>query len=107
MESMDKAIDTIMDKKKGYDYDGDDFAAPTELTVTITLHEYRNLVERVTSYREDNATLREKCKGFEAECAHIKEELAKLKKVAGGDAADIDTIVVAVLKAMNEKKVTC
>ena len=89
MESMDKAIDTIMDKKKGYDYDGDDFAAPTELTVTITLHEYRNLVERVTSYREDNATLREKCKGFEAECAHIKEELAKLKKVAGGDAADI------------------
>ena len=104
MESMDKAIDTIMDKKKGYDYDGDDFAAPTELTVTITLHEYRNLVERVTSYREDNATLREKCKGFEAECAHIKEELAKLKKVAGGDAADIEAITVALLKAMNEKK---
>lgn len=104
MESMDKAIDTIMDKKKGYDYDGDDFAAPTELMVTITLHEYRNLVERVTSYREDNATLREKCKGFEAECAHIKEELAKLKKVAGGDAADIEAIAVAVLKAMDEKK---
>ena len=104
MESMDKVIDTIMDKKKGYDYDGDDFAAPTELTVTITLHEYRNLVERVTSYREDNATLREKCKGFEAECAHIKEELAKLKKVAGGDAADIEAIAVAVLKAMDEKK---
>ena len=104
MESMDKAIDTIMDKKKGYDYDGDDFAAPTELMVTITLHEYRNLVERVTSYREDNATLREKCKGFEAECAHIKEELAKLKKVAGGDAADSEAITVAVLKAMNEKK---
>ena len=104
MESMDKAIDTIMDKKKGYDYDGDDFAAPTELTVTITLHEYRNLVERVTSYREENATLREKCKGFEAECAHIKEELAKLKKVAGGDAADIEAIAVAVLKAMDEKK---
>lgn len=104
MESMDKAIDTIMDKKKGYDYDGDDFAAPTELTVTITLHEYRNLVERVTSYREDNATLREKCKGFEAECAHIKEELAKLKKVAGGDVADSEAITVALLKAMNEKK---
>lgn len=104
MESMDKVIDTIMDKKKGYDYDGDDFAAPTELTVTITLHEYRNLVERVTSYREENATLREKCKGFEAECAHIKEELAKLKKVAGGDAADIEAIAVAVLKAMDEKK---
>lgn len=104
MESMDKAIDTIMDKKKGYDYDGDDFAAPTELTVTITLHEYRNLVERVTSYREDNANLREKCKGFEAECAHIKEELAKLKEAAGGDAADIESIAVAALKAMNEKK---
>ena len=104
MESMDKVIDTIMDKKKGYDYDGDDFAAPSEIMVTITLHEYRNLVERVTSYREDNATLREKCKGFEAECAHIKEELAKLKKVAGGDAADSEAITVALLKAMNEKK---
>lgn len=104
MEGMDKVIDMITDKKKGYDYDGDDFAAPTELMVTITLHEYRNLVERVTSYREDNATLREKCKGFEAECAHIKEKLAKLKKAAGGDAADSEAITVALLKAMNEKK---
>lgn len=101
---MEKVIDAVMDRKKGYDYGGDDFAAPTELTVTITLHEYRTLVERVAAYREDNATLREKCKGFEAECAHIKEELAKLKKVAGGDTADIEAVAVAVLKAMNEKK---
>lgn len=106
MESMDKVIDTIMDKKKGYDYDGDDFAAPTELMVSITLHEYRGLVERVTSYREDNANLREKCKGFEAECAHIKVELAKLKEAAGNGAApaDINAIVILVLKAMDEKK---
>ena len=104
MENMEKVIDAIMDKKKGYDYDGDDFAAPTELMVTITLHEYRNLIERIASYREDNAALREKCKGFEAECAHIKEELAKLKKAAGGDAADINAIVISVLKAMDEKK---
>ena len=89
MENMEAVINKVMGKKDNYAYSGDDFAAPTEITVTITLHEYRNLVERVTSYREDNATLREKCKGFEAECAHIKEELAKLKKVAGGDAADI------------------
>ena len=54
MESMDKVIDTIMDKKKGYDYDGDDFAAPTELTVTITLHEYRNLVARNARISEGN-----------------------------------------------------
>ena len=104
MESMDKVIDTIMDKKKGYDYDGDDFAAPTELMVTITLHEYRELVENNIYRRKDVDRLREKCKGFEAECAHIKEELAKLKKVAGGDAADSEAITVALLKAMNEKK---
>ena len=104
MENMEKVIDAVMDKKKGYDYDGDDFAAPTELMVTVTLHEYRNLIERIASYREDNTQLREKCKAFEAECAHIKEELAKLKKVTGGDAPDIEAIAVAVLKAMDEKK---
>ena len=92
MESMDKVIDTIMDKKKGYDYDGDDFAAPTELTVTITLHEYRNLVASNARIREENSKL--------------TIENNKLKEDAGNGAApaDINAIVISVLKAMDEKK---
>ena len=57
MENMEKVIDMITDKKKGYDYDGDDFAAPTEIMVSITLHEYRNLVASNARIREENSKL--------------------------------------------------
>ena len=98
MESMDKAIDTIMDKKKGYDYDGDDFAAPTEIMVTITLHEYRELVENNISRRKDVDRLREKCEELEKENRELKESF-KNKETP----ADINAILVA-LKAAEGKK---
>ena len=98
MESMDKAIDTIMDKKKGYDYDGDDFAAPTELTVTITLHEYRELVENNIYRRKDVERLREKCEELKKENRELKESF-KNKETP----ADINAILVA-LKAAEGKK---
>ena len=99
MESMDKVIDTIMDKKKGYDYDGDDFAAPTELMVSITLHEYRNLVASNARIREENSKLTIENNKLKKECTQLKED-------AGGGAApaDINAIVISVLKAMDEKK---
>ena len=99
MESMDKVIDTIMDKKKGYDYDGDDFAAPTELTVTITLHEYRNLVASNARIREENSKLTIEKKKHKKECAQLKEDAGN-----GAAPADINAIVISVLKAMDEKK---
>ena len=98
MESMDKVIDTIMDKKKGYDYDGDDFAAPTELTVTITLHEYRELVENNIYRRKDVDRLREKCEELKKENRELKESF-KNKETP----ADINAILVA-LKAAEGKK---
>ena len=98
MESMDKAIDTIMDKKKGYDYDGDDFAAPTELMVTITLHEYRELVENNIYRRKDVDRLREKCEELKKENRELKESF-KNKETP----ADINAILVA-LKAAEGKK---
>ena len=98
MESMDKAIDTIMDKKKGYDYDGDDFAAPTELMVTITLHEYRELVENNIYRRKDVERLREKCEELKKENRELKESF-KNKETP----ADINAILVA-LKAAEGKK---
>lgn len=98
MESMDKAIDTIMDKKKGYDYDGDDFAAPTEIMVTITLHEYRELVENNIYRRKDVDHLREKCEELKKENRELKESF-KNKETP----ADINAILVA-LKAAEGKK---
>ena len=98
MESMDKAIDTIMDKKKGYDYDGDDFAAPTELMVTITLHEYRELVENNIYRRKDVDRLSEKCEELKKENRELKESF-KNKETP----ADINAILVA-LKAAEGKK---
>ena len=99
MESMDKVIDTIMDKKKGYDYDGDDFAAPTELMVSITLHEYRNLVASNARIREENSKLTIENNKLKKECTQLKEDAGN-----GAAPADINAIVISVLKAMNEKK---
>ena len=99
MESMDKVIDTIMDKKKGYDYDGDDFAAPTELMVSITLHEYRNLVASNARIREENSKLTIENNKLKKECAQLKEDAGN-----GAASADINAIVISVLKAMDEKK---
>ena len=99
MESMDKVIDTIMDKKKGYDYDGDDFAAPTELMVSITLHEYRNLVASNARIREENSKLTIENDKLKKECTQPKEDAGN-----GAAPADINAIVISVLKAMDEKK---
>ena len=97
MESMDKVIDTIMDKKKGYD--GDDFAAPTELMVSITLHEYRNLVASNARIREENSKLTIENNKLKKECTQLKEDAGN-----GAAPADINAIVISVLKAMDEKK---
>ena len=99
MESMDKVIDAIMDKKKGYDYDGDDFAAPTELMVSITLHEYRNLVASNARIREENSKLTIENNKLKKECTQLKEDAGN-----GAAPADINAIVISVLKAMDEKK---
>lgn len=99
MESMDKVIDTIMDKKKGYDYDGDDFAAPTELMVSITLHEYRNLVASNARICEENSKLTIENNKLKKECTQLKEDAGN-----GAAPADINAIVISVLKAMDEKK---
>ena len=99
MENMEKVIDVVMDKKKGYDYDGDDFAAPTELMVSITLHEYRNLVASNARIREENSKLTIENNKLEKECAQLKEDAGN-----GAAPADINAIVISVLKAMDEKK---
>lgn len=58
----------------------DNFTAPQELTVTITLHEYRKLVEEVATKKQDiDKANRDK---YERDCENrkLKEKVAKLKK---------------------------
>lgn len=56
----------IMEMKTGhYSSDANDFQADDELMVTITLHEYRDLVDKKAAYYERNK--------------HLESELEKLK----------------------------
>lgn len=98
MENMEAVINKVMDKKGNYAYSGDDFAAPTEIMVTITLHEYRDLVENNIYGRKDVDRLREKCEELEKENRELKESF-KNKEAP----ADINAILVA-LKAAKGKK---
>lgn len=98
MENMEAVINKVMDKKDNYAYSGDDFAAPTEIMVTITLHEYRELVENNSYRRKDVERLREKCEELKKENRELKESF-KNKETP----ADINAILVA-LKATEGKK---
>lgn len=98
MENMEMVINKVMEKKDRYAYSGDDFAAPTEIMVTITLHEYRDLVENNIYGRKDVDRLREKCEELEKENRELKESF-KNKEAP----ADINAILVA-LKAAKDKK---
>lgn len=98
MENMEAVINKVMGKKDNYAYSGDDFAAPTEIMVTITLHEYRELVENNIYRRKDVERLREKCEELKKENRELKESF-KNKETP----ADINAILVA-LKAAEGKK---
>lgn len=83
--STEKIIDEIFEKKTDY-YGGgkerDNFAIPHELTVTITLSEYRKLVSEVAKKEAD---INDKCnelykrdKKIEALEAQVKNLMAKV-----------------------------
>jgi len=98
MENMEMVINKVMEKKGRYAYSGDDFAAPTEIMVTITLHEYRDLVENNIYGRKDVDRLREKCEELEKENRELKERFKNRETPA-----DINAIPVA-LKAARDGK---
>lgn len=98
MENMEMVINKVMEKKGRYAYSGDDFAAPTEIMVTITLHEYRDLVENNIYGRKDVDRLREKCEELEKENRELKESFKNRETPA-----DINAILVA-LKAARDGK---
>lgn len=58
----------------------DNFTAPHELTVTITLHEYRKLVEEVATKKQDISKANQDKYERDTENRKLKEEIAKLKE---------------------------
>lgn len=89
--------DAVLEKKMDYSFDKNNFLAQSELTVTITLGEYRDLVEKVTTrdsaikaaendkYKRD--TENEK---LIKEVAALKAELYELQKK--GDKENTDEV---------------
>lgn len=59
MENEKTVRDTIFDKKVESYFNDEDFPAPHEIMVTITLHEYRRLVETNGRNSEKIKNLRE------------------------------------------------
>lgn len=98
MENMEAVINRVMDKKENCVCSSNDFAAPMEITVTITLHEYRELVENNIYSRKYAERLVEKCEKLERENKALKESFKNRETPA-----DINAILVA-LKAAKGKK---
>ena len=82
--------DVILDKKMdNYHFDSDNFLASGELTVTITLAEYRKLVhdcstadERIKRADDDKYSRNAENESLKAENAALKAELYELKKAS-------------------------
>lgn len=72
--------DAVQDKKlESYDWGKDNFLAGQELTVTITLREYRELVASKATADQTVQASREKVVKLEAELKEAKAEAERLK----------------------------
>lgn len=79
---------TVLDKKiDSYSYDEKNFIAPHEITVTITLREYRKLVEEVAKKQvdidkanSDMYTRNQENERLKQEISELQVELYKIQK---------------------------
>lgn len=82
--------DVILDKKMdGYSFEKKDFVASGEITVTITLGEYRKLIadnataqQRIDKADEDRYSRNSENEALKKENAELKAELYELKKAS-------------------------
>lgn len=89
----------LTEKKLDYNYDSKDFSIEGELTVTITLHEYRELVSAKATAKADiekaedgkwvrdneNVTLKEENAKLKAELYELQKKMSMLQDAKGGD----------------------
>lgn len=73
-------MDKVLEKKmEGYGFEKTDFTAPQELTVTITLCEYRELVSKVATRQAAIDKANEDKYSRDSENERLKKEIAELK----------------------------
>lgn len=73
-------VNIILEKKlESYGAENKDFIAPQELTVTITLNEYRTLVTETATKTEDIKEANRERYKYKTENEKLKEEIAELK----------------------------
>lgn len=70
---------TVIDKKLDYSFKPEDFAIEGELTVTITLREYRELLKNDATRKEQIDKAESKAYQNRCENATLKEENTRLK----------------------------
>ena len=91
MENNTIVTNVILDKKmEGYHWEGNNFVAPGEITVTITLDEYRDLVAKNATRKADideankNKFTRDKeNEDLKAKVAALTAEIYELQKKLG------------------------
>jgi cell division protein FtsB len=83
----DKVVDELIDKKVvGYYGEGKNFTIPHELTVTITLQEYRDLVKsnaikehEIDKIRSEKDKLNEELKSYKAENDMLTRKIMRME----------------------------
>lgn len=89
----------VIEKKLDYNFESKDFSIDGELTVTITLHEYRELVSAKATAQSDirkaeegkyeredqNRRLKEENAQLKAELYELQKKMGMMQNVEGGD----------------------
>ena len=93
----DKVVDELLDKKiRDYGSNEINFTIPHELTVTITLKEYRTLVEskalkedEISKIRSEKYKLQEKINQLETENDLLTRKIMRMDKEAEGSESEV------------------
>ena len=88
MESISEETQALAKKMSKWDGPEDNFVATGEITVTITLSEYRDLIKEkatkgteIQELRNSKYAADEQLKAAKAEIAELKEQIVRLKSL--------------------------
>ena len=88
MESISEEVQVLSKKMDKWDSPEDNFVATGEITVTITLSEYRDLIKEkatkgteIQELRNSKYATNEQLKAAKAEITELKEQIVRLKSL--------------------------